>query len=500
MIQIKNIDINNLSAEKKKELAKLLEIKEIREAKADYCKYVEYVHRGYWKRAKHLEYLCQVVQDFIEHKTDKQILLLSLPPQHGKSNTITETLPSYFLGRFPDKRVIAVSYGDDLASRFGKRNREKIIEFGKKIFDIELSPSSKSITEFDINNHKGSMSSRGIMAGITGLPADIIIVDDPIKNRQEAESETYRNKVWDEWMSSVITRLSAKGKVIVIQTRWHEDDLIGRILKHNKDDSLYINITCEAEEGDILGRKVGDALFPEIGKDNEWLKKFKNNYCTEEGSRTWLSLFQGKPTSAEGNMLKREWWKKYIKLPKMALKIISVDATFKDSKKSDFVAIQVWGKVGDDMFLIDRLKKRMDFVDTVKAIKAMNSKHTNINSVYVEDKANGSAIISTLRSSIPYIIPVTPKESKEARVSAISPCIEAGHVYLPSFEIAPWIEEFIDECCKFPKGVHDDEVDAMSQAILKLKNVYADLISDEDIDDEDYMSYEDQIAEMCKCT
>lgn len=492
------MDITKLNKEERLELLEVLEQKNKREATKSYLNYVQYVHGDSFKKGKHITYLANQIEQFIEGSISKKILLLSLPPQHGKSMLITETLPSYMLGKYPNKRVIAVSYGDDLASRFGKRNKEKIEQYGKELFNIELSKDSRSNTEFDISGHRGSMLSRGIMAGITGQSADLIIVDDPIKNRAEADSETYRNKVWDEWLNSILTRLSAYGKIIVIQTRWHEDDLIGRIIKHNSDDCLYINIPCEAEENDILGRNVGEALFPEIGKDNIWLQGYKKNYLTEDGNRAWLALFQGKPSAIEGNMLKRDWWQKYIKLPTMALKIISVDATFKNTKNSDFVAIQVWGKVGLNMYLIDRIKQRMDFPTTLQAIKDMKAKYPEVIGIYIEDKANGSAIIQTLNMSISGIIPVTPKESKEARVSAISPQIESKHVYLPDYSNAPWIEEFISECCKFPNGAFDDDVDCMSQAILKLKDMFAELI-ESNPNDEDHVLIDDQISEFCKC-
>jgi hypothetical protein len=161
--------------------------------------------------------------------------------------------------------VIEVSYGDDLAQRFGRRNKQKILEYGEDLWGIRLANYSKSDTEFEIEGYHGSMISRGIMAGITGQPADLIIIDDPVKNRQEAESETYRERIWDEWQNSIKTRLSAQGKVEVIMTRWHSDDLAGRLKKAYADRFLCITLPCEAEENDPLGRQIGDPLFPEIG-------------------------------------------------------------------------------------------------------------------------------------------------------------------------------------------------------------------------------------------
>jgi len=437
-------------------------------ARRSYIDYIDYVHEGRWLRSKHLNLVCEYIEKVLSGDIKK--LIISMPPQHGKSQSVTETLPSYYLGKYPDKRVIEASYGDDLARRFGRRNKQKIEQFGKDLFGIELSKSSSSDTEFEIDTYKGSMISRGIMAGITGQPADLIIIDDPIKNKMEANSQTYRDRVWEEWLNSLNTRLSANGAVILIQTRWHEDDLAGRLLTYEKDKWTYVNIPCEAEENDILGRAIGDSLFPEIGKDNAWLKDFKESYTSQEGSMTWNALFQGRPTALEGNMIKRSWFKYYKELPTIAYKVISVDATFKDGDNNDFVAIQVWGKINANCYLIDRIKERMDFPTTLQAIKNMVMKHANYNAILIEDKANGSAIISMLQKEMHGVIPINPEGGKVARVNAISPMIESGNVYLPQTK---WVNDFINECVSFPNATHDDEVDGMSQALNRLKGINA---------------------------
>lgn len=468
-----------MSSQEQLELQYLLELKYLDKVRKSYVDYVEYVHEGSWIRGKHLELVCNTVQDFLEDKltNDKgkvcNVLIVSMPPQHGKSQSITETLPSWYIGRYPSKRIIEVSYGDDLARKFGRRNKQKINEFGKKLFNIEISNDTRSDTEFEIKDHRGSMISRGIMAGLTGQPGDLIIVDDPIKNRQEADSETYRERIWEEWLNSLKTRLSAKGKVIIIQTRWHEDDLSGRIIRENSEKYYELNIPCEAEEDDILGRNVGDALFPEIGKDNEWLQDFKKSYMTSQGSRAWNALFQGRPTSQEGNLIKREWWQYYDTLPQMATKLISVDAAFKDKDDSDFVVIQVWGKSNADMYLIDQHKARMNLLATIKAIRLMIRKHPDAHLKLIEDKANGSAIISMLHHEIGGIVPVNPQGGKVSRVNAVSPYIESGNVYLP--RKSTWVDGFIDEASSFPDGKHDDQVDCMSQALNRFIYFYGDL-------------------------
>jgi len=428
------------------------------------------------------------------------ILIFQLPPQHGKSTSLTETLPSFYLGKFPDRRVIELSYGDDLARRFGRRNKQKIEEFGKELFGIELDSSRKSDTDFEIKGHMGGMISRGIMSSVTGNSGELILIDDPIKNRQEAESETYRARLWEEWQNSIKTRLSANGKVILIQTRWHEGDLAGLIMQHEKGVKVY-NIPCEAEEGDILGREPGDALFPEIGKDRAWKDQFKNSYINDPtveggGLRAWLALFQGRPSSQEGNMLKRHWWRywkpKDVELPPVTVKLPtgeyvnlyavdlpnkfdrvlqSWDMTFKDSAGTDFVAGGVWANKAANIFYLDQFYERVDFVKTIHALLTVTQKWPEATTKLVEDKANGPAAISMLRHKVGGIIPVLPEGSKIARASAVSPLIEAGNVYLPHPMVHPWVNLFIEQCAAFPKGVNDDLVDEMSQALKRFMYV-----------------------------
>ena len=449
-----------------------LDVLKQEDARRHYVQYVKYVHEGRWIPARHLVYVCNIVQEFLEDKMDEKILILQLPPQHGKSQSVTETLPSWYLGKFPTHRVICASYGDDLATRFGRRNKEKIERFGKKLFGIEVSKKVSAATEFELTNNVGGMISRGIMAGITGQAGNLILVDDPVKNRQEADLASYRDRVWEEWLNSLKTRLSANGKIIIIMTRWHEDDLAGRVIKEEKGNVRVINLPCEAEENDPLGRSIGDALFPEIGKDKKWLEKFKLSYSTAEGTRAWSALFQGRPSSLEGNMLKRHWWKFYDKVPQnLEYQLQSWDCTFKDSDGTDRVSGQVWGIRGADIFLLDRVKDRMDFVTTIQAIEAMSKKWPETGTKLIEDKANGPAVISMLRHKIGGLIAINPKGSKIARTSAVSPLIEAGNVYLPSVDIAPWINDFIEECAAFPNGAFDDDVDSMSQALSRF--IYA---------------------------
>ena len=428
-----------------------------------------------WIPSKLHVYLCNVVDEFINRETESpvEILLINTPPQHGKSRTITETLPSYFLCKYPDKSVIEISYGDDLAERFGKSNLEKVKEFGG-LFGVSVDPKKSTSKEFQIAGHRGRMISRGIGSALTGYSGDLIVIDDPIKNREEADSENRREFIWNEFLNSIMSRCQAHSKVVIIMTRWHEDDLAGRIIDDPNLSELLtvINLPCEAEENDALGRQIGDALCPEIGKDNEWLKRFKATYMSDNGLRAWNALYQGRPTAKEGNMLKREWWQYYqrqefdegrLRMDKM---ILTVDATFKDNLKNDYVAMGVWGKSGVRLYMIDMINEHLDFAGTIRRIRTLKLLYPQITDILIEDKANGSAIIQVLKEQISGIIPVQADVSKEARVNAVSFLIEAGNVYVPKDKAITW--EFIDQCSSFPNGKHDDMVDAMSMGVSRL--------------------------------
>ena len=374
--------------------------------------------------------------------------------------------------------------------RFGRRNKEKIEEFNPRIFpDCVLAEAPRSNVEFETTK-KGRCISRGILSGLTGNTADLFIIDDPIKNRQEADSETTRNTIWNEYLNSVRTRIKPGGKLIVIQTRWHEEDLYGLIAKNEKNVTI-INIPCECDdpEHDVLGRKLGDSLCPEIGRGNAWLREFKQAYVGKEGSRAWTALYQGKPVAMEGNLIKREWWKFYDTLPELPYIIISVDAAFKDGDDNDFVAIQVWGKLNRDYYLIDAIKKHLNFVDTLDAIRSFRSRYDAI-FILIEDKANGTAIINVLSSEMEGVIPVKPEGGKVTRANAVSPAIESGHVHLPRF--ASFVEDFMSECSSFPNGAHDDQVDAMTQALNRMIYVDADVIAPKHIK---YTTYTDDMLE-----
>lgn len=446
-------------------------------ARRHFADYLEYAGRGGWIRTRMAEFLATETERFIETDTGHayDVLVINCPPQHGKSMTITESLPSWYLGRHPDRNVIIASYDSDFAEKFCRRNKEKVRSCGRQLFGIEIGAVDRA-AEFELSNGRGRLIARGIMSGITGNPANLVIIDDPVKNQLEADSPTYRQRLWGEWQASIKSRLAAGAKVIIIMTPWRED-VFDREVIRTEANVRHICLPVEAgdpsETGgpDPLGRKPGEPLCPELGKDAAWLREFRASYIDDPlgGQRAWAAMFMCSPRVQDGNLVKRDWWRYYRpdEISEYGSALISVDAAFKGDETSDFVSIQVWGKLGTDYYLRYCLNKRLDFPETVQAIRSTRALYPDARTVIVEEAANGAAIIATLQREM-FVIPITPNGGKVSRVNAVSAAIESGHVYVPEPGCCPWVNDFLEQFATFPNAKHDDMVDAASQALHRM--------------------------------
>ena len=431
-------------------------------ARRSYHDYITYIHKGRYKHFSHTLLLCDYLDRIANGESLK--LLIEMPPRHGKSITISETFPSYYLSKNPGKRVIATSYSDELAAKFGNLNKAALEEYGPSLFGVDVSSVTRAKSNWGLEGKVGGMITASIGGAITGQGADLLIVDDPIKNAIEAASATMRNNVWNEWQATLLTRLHHGGSVIVVQTRWHQDDLIGRILD-NDDEFIRIRLPALAEEDDLLNREEGQPLCPELGYGYEWAEQKKK----EVGSRTWASLYQQRPTPAGGGLIKREWFKYYDmhQTRYYQTKIISWDLTFKKTQTSDYAVGQVWGKLDGKFYLIDEVRAKMNFTEAIRAVESLFRKHHDAVAILVEDKANGPAVINTLKTKIPRIIPINPKASKEERANMVTPLFEAGAVYIP--EQADFTNDYVEELITFPNASHDDRLDSTTQALSWLE-------------------------------
>lgn len=458
-------------------------LQEIRKAKAQksLAYFIQATKPDYLMGWVHRE-ICNTLDQFLKDVADKKSprLIITMPPRSGKSEIVSRRFPAFAFGNYPDLQIIATSYSADLSQRFN-RDVQRIMDDKafEDVFDHNYLNSSRIRTTtgayirtsdlFEIVGHSGSYRSAGVGGGITGQGADILLVDDPVKDRKEANSATIRQAIWDWYTSTAYTRLSPGGGVIVMATRWHSDDLIGRLITNmetgNGDKFTVINYPAIAEQDEPF-RKTGEALHPER-YDLEQLNKIKKTI----GSNDWNALYQQHPVPEGGAVFKREWikyWNEKTLPVRFDTLIQSWDMTFKDSVNSDFVVGQIWAKKGSELYLIDQIRGRWDFVKTKQMFLVFSEKHPKALKKLVEDKANGTAIINELRKTVSGIVPITPKESKVARASAISAYFEAGNVYIP--ENADWRAEFENELVNFPSVAHDDQVDSCSQALNYLRS------------------------------
>lgn len=251
----------------------------------------------------HIELLDRAIVETVE--TGGR-LLVAMPPRHGKSEMASRYTPAWYLGRFPSRRVILASYEADYAASWGRKARDLLEEHGRGLFGVGVRQDSHAANRWDIAGHPGGMTTAGVGGAITGRGADLLIIDDPVKSVEEAESDTYRDRAWDWWRGVALTRLEPGGAVILVMTRWHEDDLAGRILQEDGANWRVLCLPALADDtdDDPLGREPGEPLWPER-YDAEALARRRQ----EMGSRLYEAEYQQAPTPASGSIFRREWFR-----------------------------------------------------------------------------------------------------------------------------------------------------------------------------------------------
>lgn len=409
-------------------------------------------------------------------------LVISLPPQEGKSTRVAEVFPVWALTRNPDTRIVLASYSHALARRNGRSIRNHVLTHGDML-GLRIRADVAAQHEWQLDGHRGGIYAVGIGGSLTGRPADLMVIDDPIKDMKEADSEVFRENVWNWWTSVGSTRLAPGAPVVLILTRWHHQDLAGKLLAA-EDGHLWevLNIPAEADhdpgkgQDDPLGRKPGEFLESARQRTADDWRAIK----TRVGPRVWAALYQGRPSPLEGGLFPAEWARYSDPLwierqdgsrwiPGHDFELVqSYDLAFKDTKSSDYVVGQVWLRMGVDAYLVDQVRARLSFTATLDAIKAMTARWPQAVAKFVEDKANGPAVINALGRTVPGLIPIEPEGSKYARAAAVSPLVHSRNVHLPTADLLPNVEELLEEARAFPNGAHDDTIDAFSQAINRL--------------------------------
>lgn len=397
---------------------------------------------------------------------DRQRILVEEPPRHGKSELASHWFPVWYLTLFPQNRIILASYEADFAAEWGRKVRDTINEHSEEL-GIQINEASCAANRWDLKQG-GGMRTAGVGGPITGKGANLLLVDDPVKNFEEAHSPTYRKKAVNWWQSTAYTRLEPNAAAVVVMTRWHEGDLIGHLKRSQNHEGAEqwdeLRLPAIAEQDDPLGRKPGEALWP-WRYDVEQLRKIEKAVA----SMIWAGLYQQRPAPPEGWVVKRAWLKFWQEMPKSFDEVIqSWDLAFKGGPTADFVVGQIWGRNGADKYLLDQVRARMDFPTTLAAFHSFSLKWPQAKRKLVEDAANGAALVASFKNKISGIIPVKPMGAKEARLAAVSGDFESGNVYLPDPDIYPWVHDYIEELLTFPSAQNDDQVDSTTQALNRL--------------------------------
>jgi len=402
-------------------------------------------------------------------------LMGMMPPGSAKSTYTSVVFPTWYLGRHPGKQLILASYGSDLPKKLGRRARSIIKQsIYTRIFDATLSDESSAADEWALTNGSEWMAA-GIQTGITGNRADGIIWDDLVKGRAEADSEVIRAKVWDEYMESLLSRKKPNGFEVGITTRWHEDDVAGRILPEDYNgesgwvtgrdgNSWYVVcIPAEAErEDDILGRKIGERIWPEwFGEDH--FRPFKLN------PRTWSALYQQRPAPESGAFFESDWFKPYVIPPKRETLSVYMASDFAVTQdKGDWTVHVV---VGIDplhrMYLLDLWRAQAKPDKSIEAVCNLVEKWRPLGWAQETGQIRNSLgpfIEKRLRERQLYVVradfPTKGEGKKEIRAQSIAGRMAHDGLWVPVQE--PWYPAFKKEMLTFPFGRHDDQADAMS--------------------------------------
>jgi predicted phage terminase large subunit-like protein len=470
--------------------------------------------------AAHHQLLCEKLQEVADGTLKR--LMVFMPPGSAKSTYVSALFPAYYLGRHPNKCVLQGSYNADLADRFGRRARNAFASpTHQEIFATPLGKGAAGEWETALG---GEYFSFGMKTGVTGRRGDLIVIDDAIKGRKEADSKTERDSVWETYKADVRTRMKPGASIVYVATRWHEDDPAGRILPENgngksgwvtaRDGERWYVLslvavveTQEEEDYDPLGRKIGEWLWP------EWFPAgFFDQEKITQGSRNWNALYQQKPKADEGAVLKRGWWRlwKDDKPPKCEYIVSVYDTAFEPEEQDDYSARTTWGifwierpppiappisvKTNRPIpavphgqycaILLERWKGKVEFPDLRRIAQEHYDKYKP-DRVLIEKKSSGHSLIQELRRAGVPVRALAADKSKLARAHAASVVLEQGAVY---YMDKNWAQEVINDCAKatFIKGDPGNDIgDTCVYAWLHLRNLFWLQLEDEDDEPEE---------------
>lgn len=391
-------------------------------------------------------------------------LAIFMPPGSAKSTYSSILYPAWHLAQQPDAAMIAASHTQELAEKWGRRVRNIIAEHAP-VLNVNLSPDVQAAGRWE-TSAGGEYFAAGVGGAITGRRADIIVIDDPVRSREDADSETTRDKTWDWYRADLCTRLKPGGRIVLVQTRWHESDLAGRLLEEmarGGEQWQVISLPAEAEEDDPLGRKVGEWLWDTEYGYGEFLRREK----ATQPARNWSALFQQRPAPEDGDYFKLEWLKPYEKAPaKETLRVYGASDFAVTADGGDYTVHIVVGLDAEGrMYLLDLWRKQVaadewieSYCDLILRWKPLGWAHET-----GQIKAGvGPFMTRRQRERQAYCAATTfPTRGgdKAVRARSIQGRMSLDGLYVPVR--APWFADFRSELLSFPAGKHDDQVDAL---------------------------------------
>ena len=398
-------------------------------------------------------------------------LMVFMPPGSAKSTYASVVFPAWWLGAGPGRQIILASYASDLARKQGKRTRQIVgSKRYRQIFETGLSAESSAADEFALSNGSEYMAG-GLLSGLTGNRAGGVIIDDPVAGREEAESETIRRKTVEAYQDDLLSRLKPGGWVVLIQTRWHEDDLAGSILPDGwhgmsgpvlcRDGLTWevLRLPAQADQADDpLGRKVGEYLWPEWFPETHWDVPKRNG-------RTWASLYQQLPAPEEGTYFKREWFRRYMQAPPELNVYITGDFAISEESTADYTEIAVWGMDSQrNVYALDWWTGQKSPADWCAALISLTQRWKP--QWFIGERANIEKTVmpflhQMMRASNVWVATefVSAAGNKEAKARSFQGMQQVGQIYWPHTD---WAERAIDQMLRFPAAKHDDVVDACS--------------------------------------
>lgn len=441
-------------------------------------------------------------------KRGPRFIAVSIPQQFGKSFCTSFLLPAIWqewhsVGLVPGGLVGLVSAEDSLAMKWSTDVR-RLIAANPDTFVTQLRKDSKAAGYWE-SEQGGGILAVGTGGSIVGRPISLLIVDDPVKSFEQASSQKYRDTLWDWWLTVALGRLQPWTLILVVHTRWREDDFIGRLMSTEFEGSpdrwRYIRIPYLSDSSDDpLDRPIGepmirpqsDQTLEEAYEEAEFIKETSSQY-------SWSTMWQMNPVDPEGTIFFEKEWRYYggeseFQLPKpdeFDQVLMGWDMTFKDKKDNDWCVGQAWGIKQANCFLLDEVRGHWGFTETVSRVKSFADRirftYPRATTILVEDKANGPAVIDALRSEVGGLIEFNPGDygDKVQRAWACQPLLLSGNLYLPTPSLKGWVKEFVRELADFPRAVHDDRVDCASMVLLhagRHKYEPVEMLTGEDID------------------